>query len=205
MELQLSSGSGPAECERAVAGVLNALKDEFPGIEVIVSTPGRRDGDFRSVRISSESDLSFLEGTILWICKSPYRPHHGRKNWFVDVSVCRDAVTVDFDESSVRFETFRSGGHGGQNVNKVETGVRAVHESTGISAISTDERSQHLNRQIALKRLREAVTALNSDLVSRARAGDRLEHTRIERGNPVRVYEGLEFRRVLRGQEARTP
>jgi peptide chain release factor len=196
MELQISSGQGPAECELGVGKLFSSLLKEFPGTAVVGKTAGDRRGGFRSVRLSSETDLSFLEGSVLWICKSPYRPHHGRKNWFIDVSVCHSAETVDFDRLSVRFETFRSGGHGGQNVNKVETGVRAIHEPTKISAVSTDERSQHLNKQIALRRVAEAVAALNADGRAAAKSLDRLEHTRIERGNPVRVYEGMEFKRV---------
>ena len=193
MELQLSSGYGPAECELAVGKLLASLMSEFPDIKVIDRAESVRSECFRSVRISSESDLSFLEGTIQWICKSPYRPHHGRKNWFVDVSVCHNAETEGFDEESVRVETFRSGGHGGQNVNKVETGVRAIHVPTGISVICTDERSQHINRRIALKRLREALDSLNASREASAKSGNRLEHSRITRGNPVRVYKGMEF------------
>jgi peptide chain release factor len=196
MELQLSSGQGPAECELAVGKLLEALMREFPDIRVLEKSAGKEAGCFRSVRVASDADLSFLEGTVQWICKSPFRPHHGRKNWFVDMSPCRAANVDDFDESVVRFETFRSGGHGGQNVNKVETGVRAVYPPLGISVVSTDERSQRLNKQIALKRLREVVAVRNAESAASAKAGDRLEHTRIERGNPIRVYEGPEFRRV---------
>jgi peptide chain release factor len=193
MELQISSGSGPAECELAVSKLLHALMEEFSGIEVLDKTDGRVRGNFRSVRISSEADLSFLEGTVLWICKSPYRPHHGRKNWFVDISVCHSAIVDDFTEDSVRFETFRSGGHGGQHVNKVETGVRAIHIPTGISVICTDERSQYTNKKTALKRLRDAVESLNASREASAKSEDRLEHTKITRGNPIRVYKGMEF------------
>ena len=193
MELQISSGSGPTECELAVRKLLASLMSEFPDIKVIEKIEGVRKGCLRSVRISSESDLSFLEGTIQWICKSPFRPHHGRKNWFVDVSVCHYAEVDGFDEDSVRFETFRSGGHGGQHVNKVETGVRAIHVPTGISVICTDERSQHINRRTALERLREAVDSLNASREASAKSENRLEHTRITRGNPVRIYRGMEF------------
>ena len=198
MRIQISSGSGPAECELAVGKFLHALMEEFTDIEVLQKTDGRVRGCFRSVQISSETDLSFLEGTVLWICKSPYRPHHGRKNWFVDVSLCHE-VSVEcekFDESEVRFETFRSGGKGGQHVNKVETGVRAIHIPTGISVVCTEERSQHLNKLTALKRLREVIESNITAQEASVRSDNRLEHTRIERGNPVRVYEGMDFRRV---------
>lgn len=50
-------------------------------------------------------------------------------------------------------ETFRSGGHGGQNVNKVETGARVKHPASGAVGQSTDERSQYQNKRIALKRM----------------------------------------------------
>jgi peptide chain release factor len=51
--------------------------------------------------------------------------------------------------------TFRSGGKGGQHQNTTESGVRLVHQPTGIRAESREDRSQHRNRQIALRRLRE--------------------------------------------------
>ena len=197
MEIQLSSGYGPAECELAVGKLLVSLISEFPDIRVIAKAEGVRNGCFRSVKISSGNDLAFLEGTVQWICKSPFRPNHSRKNWFVDVSACHNAEITGFDADFVRFETFRSGGHGGQNVNKVETGVRAIHTPTGISVLSTDERSQHTNRKKALERLREAVISLNASREASAKSKNRLEHSRITRGNPVRVYTGMEFIRVI--------
>ena len=55
-ELQLSSGQGPAECELAVGKLLQALKEEFPDIEILESMAGYNDNCFRSVRIASEKD-----------------------------------------------------------------------------------------------------------------------------------------------------
>lgn len=56
-------------------------------------------------------------------------------------------------------ETFRSGGPGGQHVNRRESGVRLRHRPSGVVVISRDERSQHRNKAIALKRLRERLAA----------------------------------------------
>lgn len=88
MEIQLSSGQGPAECELAVAKLLAALLAEFPDIQILARAPGIKPGTLRSARLQSDADLSFLEGTVQWVCQSPYRPKHKRKNWFVDVSLC---------------------------------------------------------------------------------------------------------------------
>ena len=56
-----------------------------------------------------------------------------------------------------RVETFRSGGPGGQHQNRTESGVRLVHLPTGVRVVARDERSQHRNRALALRRLREAL------------------------------------------------
>lgn len=160
------------------------------------STPGIKAGCCKSIIIESEHDLRFLDGSIKWICQSPYRPNHKRKNWFVDVSPISDFDEVALDERQIRFETFRSGGKGGQHVNKVETGVRATYLPLGLSAESTEERSQHANKKIALARLRKMISEQN---VSGKRTTDRsnwLEHTRLVRGNAIRQYEGIDFHRT---------
>lgn len=193
MELQLSSGQGPEECELGVSKLLCALQQEFPGVTVIEKVAGRRLGCLRSVRIQSHDDLSFLEGTVKWICQSPYRPKHKRKNWFIDVSLCGQAEELEFDETQVRFETFRSSGKGGQHVNKVESGVRAVHIPTGMQVVSMDGRSQHMNKRIALNRLYEEISRLNAQEQAAVKSLNRLEHLRIERGKPKRTYIDMEF------------
>lgn len=198
MELQLSSGQGPEECELAVGKLLRSLIAEFPDIKILEVRPGKRADCYRSVQIQSETDLSFLEGPVQWICQSPYRKGHKRKNWFVDVSLCSTAESREYDESLVRFETFRSGGKGGQHVNKVETGVRAIYLPTGLAAVSTAARSQGMNKRIALNRLCEAIAVQNEAGMAQAVALNRLEHARIQRGNPVRVYQGMEFKRMVK-------
>ena len=97
--------------------------------------------EFQAEVEQTAQELPELDGSVLWICKSPYRPGHKRKNWYVDVSIL-DQVPRISEERMVRFETFCSGGKGGQHVNKVETGVRIIHVPTGISVVSTEARSQ---------------------------------------------------------------
>lgn len=196
MEIQLSSGQGPLECELAVGKLLRALEAEYPGLEVLERTPGGRAGCYKSVLLRTDRDLSHLEGTVKWVCQSPFRPKHRRKNWFVDVSLWDRAGKPDCDPGLVRFETFRSGGKGGQHVNKVETGVRCVHLPTGLAVTSTQARSQHRNKQLALDRLCQLLAQQNARDEAALRACQRLEHTRLERGGAVRTYEGMDFRRV---------
>ena len=191
MRIQISSGQGPEECELAVGLFYQALRREVEEIQMVSCVKGRR-GGFSSVVLEAEAYWSGLEGSVLWVCKSPLRPGHKRKNWYIDVSILEEIPRTS-REMQVRFETFRSGGKGGQNVNKVETGVRVVHIPTGIAVVSTEARSQHMNKQIALNRLCDILADRDLQCARREKELAWMEHNRLERGNPVRIYEGREF------------
>ena len=193
MRIQISSGQGPAECELAAELFYRQLQKEIGDIRMVQCVRGSKAKGFSSVIFETEEDMSSLEGSILWVCKSPYRPKHKRKNWYIDVSILENMPKLT-QELKLRFETFRSGGKGGQNVNKVETGVRVIHIPTGISVVSTEARSQHMNKQIALNRLCEILAEMNMESGRREKNLAWMEHARLERGNPVRVYEGRSFR-----------
>ena len=119
MIVQISAGQGPAECQLAVAKLFEALKREYGDFKILSETKGHERGCLDSIRFQTEQDLSGLEGTVLWICRSPFRRNHKRKNWYVDVSIIPEREEVP-SEADYRIEKFHSGGKGGQNVNKVE-------------------------------------------------------------------------------------
>jgi ribosome-associated protein len=101
-------------------------------------------------------------------------------------------VTDDELLTQCDVETFRSGGPGGQHVNKRESGVRLRHRPTGIVVVSTDERSQHRNKAIALKRLRERIAARH-----------RRRKPRIKTKTPRRVKEKILTEKKQQGEKKR--
>ena len=193
MIFQISSGNGPAECELAVGKLANALRLEIPDMKIISEVNSKYTNCYKSVVVSTDQDVSYLQGTIKWIAQSPFRPKHKRKNWFIDVRLFDEKDKVDFSEDDIRFQTFHCGGPGGQNVNKVETGVRATHIPSGMSVTSTDERSQYLNKKTAISRLRVLLDDQNHEEEHVAKQNMWMQHKLLERGNPIRTYVGIEF------------
>lgn len=196
MLIQISSGQGPSECQLAVGKLFAALLTEFEDIKLIEKRSAGEKDCYTSILFSTEQDLSGLEGSVQWICKSPFRPNHKRKNWFVDVSIIPEAKTVNM-EKDIKFERFHCGGNGGQNVNKVETGVRLIHIPTGIAVTSTAERSQLQNRKDAMNKLMAKLAEAQMREKAKQTNIAWKQHTQIIRGNPVRVYEGMGFKRVM--------
>ena len=196
MRIQISSGQGPTECEKAVALFSEAIKAEYPDMEIISSVMGHHKDCFCSVIMETEQDVFHLEGTVAWVCQSPFRPHHKRKNWYIQVKVLPETETID-GNSDYKIEYFHCGGKGGQNVNKVETGVRLIHIATELVVTATEERTQQANRRIAVKKMEELLAQRQMEAGAKAIRNARHGHYEIVRGNPVRVYEGLNFRRKI--------
>lgn len=197
--IQLTAGRGPVECARAVALVAKELMKVFPSLQIVDSEEHKSEsGCFMSITFGSgneipQSIIDQWEGTVQWrSTKNPFRPGHKRSNWFVGVHFI-DPLTLpsisDLD-IEIEYETCRSGGKGGQNVNKVESAVRAIHRPTGIAVRCSDERSQFQNKARARERLLLKLAEAQNEVENKARDAAWSQHDSLVRGNPVKIFRG---------------
>lgn len=195
--VQITAGRGPVECARVVTLVAREIMKVLSGLTISDSEPhNQAEGCYMSMTLASDTEIPAAmvaewEGTVQWrSTKNPYRPGHKRSNWFVGVHFIDELELPEINDSDITYETCRSRGKGGQNVNKVESAVRAVHSPTGISVKCSDERSQVQNKVRARERL--ILKLLDQQSAAKASATNAAwtNHDFLVRGNPVKKFAG---------------
>jgi peptide chain release factor len=203
--VQITAGQGPAECCLAVAKAWQALQVEAERhhcrLDVIEIVVAAHPSTYKSLLFSletlnAEQDMSWIQswqGSLQWICESPYRVRHPRKNWFIGVRLFQ--VEEKAVDSSIRYEACRASGPGGQHVNKTDSAIRATHVTSGISVKVQTERSQYANKKLANLLIVQKLAALNEQQALQQRSERRIAHHDLTRGAAQIVFKGWDFKR----------